>query len=182
MKRVSMRGCWGQPGPFLTLRCLAPGSAARRQSRLCPQWCLAQRAMPEQAACLPVAGVHPCVPPGAGWHCQPSLFSCFLVSEKKVFNPGCSRGGGGGHMAHGSFSLCWPEGKGEKKNCLCSPVFVSPFPSMRESQVVSQRSSVQRGDHGVPAETERRVSQRQILQLAGDSRQQDLKTELKIGC
>lgn len=81
------------------------------------------------------------------------------LSEKKVFSHDCSRGGGG-HMAHGSFSLHWPEGrgKGEKKNCLCSPIFVSPFPSMKESQVVSQHSSVQRGTHSVPAEIERRKS------------------------
>lgn len=86
MKRVSVRGCWGQTGPFLALLCLAPGSAAHRQSQWFLQWCLAQRAMLDQAVCLSLTGVHPCLPPGAGWHCQPSLFICFLIWVRKRFS------------------------------------------------------------------------------------------------
>lgn len=185
MKRVSVRGCWGQTGPFLARLCLVPRSTARRQSQWCPQWCLAQRVMLDQCR-VPVPDWGKSLSTPRCWVASPAQPFCLLShsSEKKVFSHDCSRGGGG-HMAHGSFSLRWPErrGKGEKKKLSLLTNFCFTI-SLHE-----------RISGGFPAQfcptwhsrcacrnRKKKVSLRQILQLAGDSRQQDLKTELKIGC
>lgn len=96
--------------------------------------------------------------PRCWWHHQPSLFVCFLIRVRKRFSLMTAPGEEEATWLT-VLSLCVGlKEKGRKKNCLCSPIFVSPFPSMRESQVDSQRSSVQPGTHGVPAEIERRKS------------------------
>lgn len=128
MKRVSVRGCWGQTGPFLALLCLVPRSTARRQLQWCPQWCLAQRVMLDQAMCLSLTGVHPCPPPGAGGITSPAFLFAFSFEWEKGFLSWLLQGR---RRPHGSrfflFALAWRK-RGEKKIVSAHQFLFHHFP------------------------------------------------------